>query len=79
MFLNISTNWKNITVKNFKKFTSKLTTLSKMTYESTIVSTRTTQSYDIYNETTIINRDEQLIGEVEPSVLFEQYNEKESS
>ena len=36
-------------------------------------------SYDSYKETTIINRDELMIGEVEPSVLFEQYDEEESS
>ena len=79
MFLNISTNWKNTTVNNFKYFTSKLTTLSKITYGSTIFSKRTTQNNDIYEETTIINRDKQMIGEVEPRVLFDKYNGKLSS
>ena len=50
-----------------------------MRYGSTIFSTRTTQNYDSYKTTTIIYRDEQMIGEVEPRVLFEQYDEKESS
>ena len=50
-----------------------------MTYGSTISSTRTTQSYNSYKKTTIINSDEQIIREVEPRVLFEQYNEEESS
>ena len=50
-----------------------------MTYGSTNFSTRTTQNYNSYKETTIIYRDEQMIGEVEPRVLFEQYDEQESS
>ena len=50
-----------------------------MTYGATIFSTRTTQNYDRYKETTIVNRDEQMIGEVQPRELIEQYNEEESS
>ena len=50
-----------------------------MTYGTTIYSTRTTQNYDRYKETTIVNRDEQMIEEVEPRELIEQYNEEESS
>ena len=50
-----------------------------MTYGSTYFSTRTTQNYNSYNETTIIYRDEQMIGEVEPHVLFEQYDDEKSS
>ena len=49
-----------------------------MTYGSTIFSTRTTQNYDSYKETTFINSDEQMIEEVEYRVLFEQYDEEES-
>ena len=79
LFSIMSTNWKNSIVNNFKTFTSKLTTLSKMTYGSTIFSTRTTQNYDSYKETIIIYRDEQMIGEFESRVLFKQYDEEESS
>ena len=79
LFSNILTNRENTTVDNFKNFTSKLTTLSKMTYGPTIFSTRTTQNYDSYKETNITNNDEQMIGGVEPRVLFEQYDEEESS
>ena len=50
-----------------------------MTYGSTIFSKRTTQNYDSYKETTIINSDEQMIGKVEPRVLFKQYDEEDSS
>ena len=77
LFLNISNNWENITVTTFKYFTRKLTTLSKMTYGSTIISTRITQNYDSYKETSIINNIKQMIGEIEPPVLFEQYDEVE--
>ena len=40
-------------------------------------STRPTHNYDSYKETIIINRDELMIIEVEPGVLFEQYDEEE--